>query len=589
MKNTWDVSSLFNEQELKITKELIIKLQKEIIEYKGKVCKNINNFLQVLNKSNQLNELMDEIYIYHAHQEDIDLANSELAGAALQMNTFIHEVYNELAFITPEILQTDEKLLINYAEDSMLKNHKKEILELIEQKQYVLDKKSEEMLAQISEATSSSYDIYSTLTNAELKFEEVLDKDNQLNELTEAKWSIYSHSQDRVLRKNAFNSLFAGYEKYKQTITTIYISYLKTQKVFTQVRKYENPRQKALFNNQIDEKIYDNLISAVHEKMDYNHEYLKLRKECLDYDELHLYDVYAPIVELTKEEYSYLEAQQLIISAVKPLGEQYVNQIKDAFINESIDVYPAPAKRSGAYSGGSYTTKPYILLNYTNTLNDVFTLAHELGHSMHTKNTNLHQLYQNSHYKIFIAEIASTVNELLLFNDMYQKEEDITIKINLLTHNLEQFRTTVYRQTMFAEFESITSKMFFNNEVVNEEIFSKLYYDLNKKYYGDDVEIDELIKYEWLRIPHFYYNFYVYQYATSFCIATKIVKEILLKNECMIKNYLAFLKLGDSVQPIEAIKLLGIDITTSTPLVEALEEYHLQLEELKKLLQEKGV
>lgn len=579
----WDVENIFSSEDIEMYKKKCQELTEKIISKKGNI-NDVDTLLLVFQLENELSEILESLYVYFSHINDQDLSNSTSSGNLLMIGTFYHEIASKLSFVSSEILQIDEKKLKEFSNDKKLEGFKNQLDDLIEQKKYVLDTKSEEIISLANEAVSTSYEIYSTLVNAELKFDSISDTDMQTHPMNEAKWGQYSHSYDRELRKNAFISLMQGYENLKQTITMIYISCLKEQKFSSIVRGYKSPRFKSLYNNKIDEKIYDNLITSVQKNLDTNHRYIELRKKVLGYSELHLYDVYVPIVSDVNTKFDYNVAQNLVINALKVLGDDYVDVVKTSFKDNWIDVYPNDAKRSGAYSGGSYGSKPYVLLNYTDTLNDVFTLIHELGHSMHTFNTNKSQKFQNSHYKIFIAEIASTVNELLLFNYMLDDTKDIEIKKYLLNYNLDQFRTTVFRQTMFAEFESTTSELFMSNEMINEEILSNIYLELNKKYYGSAITIDELIKYEWLRIPHFYYNFYVYQYATSFCIATKIVKEILNGNMKMRDDYLVFLKLGDSVSPIDAIKTLGIDITCTEPIDDALNEYKMRLEQLEKLM-----
>lgn len=584
--NKWDVESVYTLDQIKLDRHQVKEYCQEILALKGVICLNVNNLNKVLDLENKLSILIEKLYVYFSHINDQDLGSAKASGDLLDISNFYHEISSQLSFVAVEILATDIDILNRYVGDQILNKHKKQLIELIESKKYILDDKSELILSKASDALSTSYDIYSTFVNAELTFDNVLDVDGNELPMNEASWSKYSQSFDIVLRRNAFLSLMNGYKKYKQTISTIYISYLKTQKFQTEIRGYDNPRFKALYNNQIDEKIYDNLINAIHENIDINHDYMKLRQSILKLDELNLHDVYVPLVNDVNTTFEYNNARDLVLESLEILGEEYLSEIKLAFSEKYIDVYPNDGKRGGAYSGGSYLMKPYILLNYTDTLNDVFTLTHELGHSMHSKFSNMNQDYQNSHYKIFVAEIASTVNELLLFNNMMSKDIDLSTKKYLLNYNLDQFRTTVYRQSMFAEFEYESSKLFFEGEMINEEILSNMYFDLNVKYFGSEVNINEEIKYEWLRIPHFYYNFYVYQYATSFCIATKIVSEILGGNLVMKKNYLEFLKTGDSVRPIEAIKKLNIDITTTKPLDDALKEYRLRLDELKQLIGE---
>ncbi len=583
-KYNWDVDTLLSSYEIDNLKEDIISKKEVLLTYKGSVVKNIDF---VLTLDFEISQVIEKIYSYYSHIADIDLANSESQANLLSFKNFYYQIVEELSFITPEILSEDILVLEKLRDNNQ--KYFKVIDELIKQKQYVLSESEEALISKASQALSSSYSIYSILTNTEIKFENIYDENNNELELNEANYSIYIRSYDKTLRKNAFIGLLNGYARYKNTISSIYISYLQAQKFKVDSRGYTSPRQRALFNNQIDEVIYDNLISAVSSNIDANHEYLNMRKEILDVNELNLYDGYVPLVSGITKVFDYDAAIKMVIDSLSVLGDEYVKQAKFIMNSNTIDVYPKEGKRSGAYSGGSYDSKPYILLNYTKTLDDVFTLTHELGHSMHSLKTNENQEYQNSHYKIFVAEIASTVNELLLFNHLYENEQDIDVKLNLINQNLDQYRLTVFRQAMFAEFEYESSKLFYNNEAISEEILSNLYLKLNKKYFGDNVIINEEIKYEWLRIPHFYYDFYVYQYATSFCVAQKIVYEIKNGNDQMVKKYLNFLSSGDSVEPIELIKLMGIDIKDVNTLDDALKNYKVMIKEFRQLMKEKNV
>jgi len=581
----WDVVDFYqSSDEIDVIKDEVLRNVASIESFKGLILDSVDNLYNVLDFENYVAMKLTTMYVYYSHILDQDHGNAQAQSDLMQIKTFYYQIAARTSFVIPEILSGDLNVIRRYIEDDKLKEFKKGLNELLEQKKYTLNADQEKIMAMAGGVVSGPSEIYSTLTNADLKFNDVLDGSGEFLPMNEANWAIYSHSQDRVLRENAFNTLMDTYGLYEKTITSIFINHLKGVKFNVDVRGYQSLRQMALFNNQVNESIYDNLVNSVNKNINYNHEYVAFRKEKLKVDELNLYDVYVPIVENVDQEYNYETAMNLVIDAVKPLGDEYTNNIKDALSNKSIDVYPNDGKRSGAYSGGSYETKPYILLNYTNTLNDVFTLIHELGHSMQTLYTNQNQTYQDSHYKIFVAEIASTVNELLLFEHMKAQNADKDIQAYLLNYNLDQFRSTVFRQTMFGEFEYEASKLIDLDEQINSEVLSQLYYDINVKYFGKSMNVSDNIKYEWLRIPHFYYQFYVYQYATCFCIATKIVSEITNGNSEMVDNYLEFLKLGDSVEPIELIATLGIDITQSAIIDDALAVYNKHLNELKELL-----
>ncbi len=583
-ESTWDIIEIYkNKEEIDKVRCQISEKTDKLCKFKGQITSDIDVFVSFLELDAEISKKLATLYVYHSMLLDQDHNNDEAQGELLLIQNFHVTIMTSLSFVIPEILNEEQDKLTSLINNEKTKPFKKQLMELLDQKKYLLSEKEERIMALSSAVTSSAYDIYSTLTNTEINFETIIDSNSKEFELSEGKWGSLSQSYDRVLRKNAFYSLLNGYKNYEKTITSIYIANLKASNFNVEARGYKSSRHMALTNNLVEEQIYDNLIKAVRNKLSYNHDYISYRKDQLELSDLSIYDVYVPIVPNVEQKFPFDEAKDLVIDSLAPLGLDYVNNITTAFNERYIDIYENKGKRNGAYSSGSYETKPYILLNYTNTLNDVFTLTHELGHSMQTKYTNENQTFQDSHYKIFVAEIASTVNELFLFEHMINKDIDVKMKKYLLNYNLDQFRSTVYRQTMFSEFEYQSHLLLEKKQEINSNVLSKLYYDLNVDYFGDDIEVDDLIKYEWLRIPHFYYDYYVYQYATCFCIATKVVKEILSGNTQMKTNYLEFLKLGDSVTPIELVASLGIDIRDSKQFEEALDIYSDNLEKLKKL------
>ncbi len=534
----------------------------KLVQYENKVCENPTNLLVVVNLYHQIFRRLETIYVYHSHKLDQDHGDAKAQAANTKIKNLYVSVSSELSFIIPEIAKADSSVIMKWVEsDEHLMAYHKFFEDVYFTKDYVLSNAEERIMSLSSMVNSSTYDVYSALTNADLKFESIEDRLGRELPMDENMWAKYSTDEDRRVRRSAFNSLLSAYGNLENTFASLYINHVKSLIFKTEARKYDNPRQMALHNNQIDEQIYDVLIDVVSDNVELNHRYLKLKQELLGLDELHMYDMYVPIIEGVDRDYDYAEAKKLVYLASEKLGEEYQAIMQQAFNEKWIDVYPNEGKRGGAYSGGSYDTKPFILLNYTKKINDVFTLAHELGHSAHSYLTNNNQTYQKSHYKIFVAEVASIVNELLLFDYMISREDTRRDeKLYLLNYFLDQFRATMYRQTMFAEFEAISKAKIFNNESVNTKILNRTYYELNEKYFGKEVKIDEQIMNEWMRIPHFYMNYYVYQYATSYAVALKVAKEIIEDNETMKENYLEFLKAGDSKAPLELIAMLGIDM-----------------------------
>ncbi len=562
-KYTWSLKLVYQtEEQLTTDIEYVKNEADKLAQFEAKVMDNSTNLLVSLNLYHDIHRKLEKIYVYASHFLDQDHGNSEAQTKMQQIKSIYTEISGKIAFFIPEILSVPKIKITEYIiENQYLTEYQKFLDDVYEDYDYILSSKEERIMSLSSVVANTAYDVYSTLTSSDLKFKNIEDKLGKEYEMDEQKWSVYATSEDLNLRRSAFNSLLDSYSSLENTFTSLYINHIRTLIFKTKVRNYQSPRQMALYNNQIDEKIYDKLIEITNQNLDLNHDYLKIKKKLLGVDNLHMYDMYVPLISGVDREYDYLEAKKLVYYATEPLGTEYQEIIKKAFNEKWIDVYPNKGKRGGAYSGGSYDSRPYILLNYTNKINDVFTLAHELGHSAHTYLTNKQQPYQYSHYKIFVAEVASIVNELLLFDYLINNEKlNNKNKMYLYNYLIDQFRATIYRQTMFAEFEHNSKLAVYNNEDVSCERLKTMYYDLNQKYFGKHVFVDEKIKYEWMRIPHFYMNYYVYQYATSYCVAIKVAREILEGNMQMKENYLQFLKSGDSQKPIDLIQNLGIDM-----------------------------
>ncbi|MDF9866792.1 oligoendopeptidase F [Bacilli bacterium PM5-3] len=582
LENTWDLERMYNPKTLSYDIQECFNIVKKILVYKD-IEFDKDTIIDVLKIYYELLIKIENIYVYFSHLQDTDFTNDKNIAIFNKVKGEYNQMMVQTSFLFSKISKVDNEILNSILMDDDYVDYHKTIENIIHNKKRYLSEKEEKIISTYNLTSSAAYQLFSAFTNSDLKFDTIFDSENNEHELTEGTYSIYIRSDDRKLRKNAFNSLFNGYSKFNQTLATNYISELKSSLISMKNRNYNSTLQQALEPNKINEQIYFNLLNSIEDNIEINHEYMKLRKDEMKLDELHLYDIYTTMVADIDEKYEYEQGCDLVRKALKVFPDEYQEALNDALTNRWIDIYENEGKRSGAYSGGSYLSDPYILLNYHNELNDVFTLAHELGHSIHSYFSNKHNPYQNANYKIFIAEVASTVNELLLINYLLENETKPQIKKYLYNYLLEQFRTTMVRQTMFARFELESHVLIEENKEISNVVLNDLYYDINKKYFGNDIVLDEEIKYEWSRIPHFYYNYYVYQYATSFSISLNIVKRILMKEEGIIDKYLSFLKAGDSVYPLEALALIDIDLTNPQVFNEAMQAYNQTISDFKNV------
>ena len=478
-----------------------------------------------------------------------------------------------------------ENTLKKYIESSSeLKIYQHFFNEILRQKEHVLSEREEELLALSSEFSGSAREIFTMFNNADIRFPFIKDEEGKEIELTKGRYIKFLESKDRRVRKDAFTALYDTYQKYNNSFAAMLSGSIKSDKFYATASKYNSSLEASLDDDNINTKIYDNLIETVDKNLHHLHKYLKLRKKALKLDELNMYDLYVPIVEKPKKDIPYEDALKQVENGLKPLGEEYLRYLNKGFTNGWIDVYENEGKTSGAYSWGSYKTHPYVLLNYQGTVNDVFTLAHEMGHALHTFYTNKTQPYIYSEYKIFVAEVASTVNESLLIKYMLNNTKDRMEKAYLLNHYLEQFRGTVFRQTMFAEFEKIIHMKYQNGEALTAETLSQIYFDLNKKYFEPELKVNEDISIEWARIPHFYSSFYVYKYATGFSSATAISNMILNEGSLAVERYIEFLKGGGSDYPLELLKKAGVDLSTPKPIQDTLDAFGKTVDQLESIL-----
>lgn len=587
VEDTWRLEDIFPtddawEKEFQDVKELV----PGVTAYQGKLADSANVLYDALQKQDQLLERISKLYTYAHMRYDQDTTNSFYQGLDARIKALYSQVASALAYIVPEILSIDEekvKAFLNEKEELKLYEHALEEINL--QRPHVLTAEQEALLAEASEVMNASSNTFGMLNNADLEFPSIKDENGEEVEVTHGRYIRFLESADRRVREDAFKAVYGTYGKFTNTFSSTLSGQVKQDNFNAKVRHYQSARHAALSANNIPETVYENLINTINKNLPLLHRYIKLRKKVLGLEELHMYDLFTPLVPDVKMEISYEEAKDIILKGLAPLGEDYLNVLKEGFDNRWVDVHENKGKRSGAYSSGTYGTNPYILMNWQDNVNNLFTLAHEFGHSVHSYYTRKTQPFAYGDYSIFVAEVASTCNEALLNDYMLKTIDDEKKRLYLLNHYLEGFRGTVFRQTMFAEFEHLIHQKAQNNEALTAELFTKEYYDLNVKYFGkENMSIDEEIGLEWARIPHFYYNYYVYQYATGFSAATALSKQILEEGQPAVDRYLEFLKSGSSDYPIEVLKKAGVDMTSSTPIEEACKVFEEKLNEMESLL-----
>lgn len=584
-KYKWDLSKIYkNEEELNKDIEVIKTKVEELLKYQGNLVKDSKNLEEATNKYFEISRLIDKIIVYSHMKRHEDLSVSKNEALVGKVDKFCDEISEKLAFYTPELLNEDYEIVEKYLkENPNLQKYAFMFEDLFREKDHILSLEQEEMMARLGEIFSISENTFHVLDDVNLKFQNIKDETGKEVALTNSNYSVYIKSNDREVRKQAFESLYNSYNSFKNTFASLLKGNIKSNFFVSNSRHYNSPLEMSLYGDNIDKKLYLNLIEKVHNNLDIVHDYMKTRKKVLNLEELHMYDVYAPLVENSEKEYSYEEAKDLVIKALSPLGETYIKDLKTLFDSNCIDVYHNENKRGGAYSWGCYETLPYVLLNYEGKFTDVSTVAHELGHSMHSFYSCKYQDYHDSGYPIFLAEIASTVNEILLNKYCSQNAKTKEEKAYYLNNLLENFRTTLIRQTMFAEFELKIHDLEQEGVSLTEEVLSETYLELNKLYFGEDVISDDLIKLEWARIPHFYTSFYVYKYATGISVAARIASDILNHKEGALENYLEFLSSGGNNYPLEILKKVGIDIVNDDTIDKALELFRETLEEFNNL------
>ena len=583
---TWDVSAMYaSKAAWEADLKEVVTIVSDLAKLEGSVMASAEKLLTALELGARAEQKIDLAFNYAERLFDQDQKNTEHQAMSQKMYGVMTDYQSRTAFVVPEILAADKATLAQYfAENKELELYRGLVDEILRTKEHVLSAEMEKLVAMTGEMAQTPEQVYSIINNADLIYPEIEDENGEKVRLSHGNFVPFEESGDRRVRKDAFEAFYSIYKQFAGTIAGLYNGQVKQQIFYAKARNYASTLEAAVDANNVPAKVYRNLVETVNANMDKMHRYVKLRKKCLGVDELHMYDVYTPMIADAAKKVSYDEAKETVLKALAPLGEDYVATVKEGFENRWIDVYENEGKRSGAYSAGAFGTHPYVLLNYNDTLDNMFTLAHEMGHAMHSWYSNANQPYIYSQYKIFVAEVASTCNEILLMEYLLANTTDKKERAYLLNHYLDSFKGTVYRQTMFAEFEMKSNQMAEAGESLNAENLCKLYYGLNQKYFGEDMVSDPQIAYEWARIPHFYYNFYVYQYATSFSAAVAIAHGILEEGAPAVERYKKFLSGGCSMSPVDLLKQVGINMEEPKPIQDALDVFGKVLDEIETLI-----
>ena len=582
----WNLERIFKtDEEFQKEIEAVRKQIDEFAKLEGHTTENAKTFYRSITAGNEIERRLNKLYTYASMKSDEDVANTENQAKKEQVVNLYNYASSKMYFQTPELLNTEKEVIESfYQAEPKLLEHKTNIEEVYRYKPHTLPKEEEKLLSNLSSAFGNDETTYGYLTDSDLDFGTIHDENGVEVPLTDTNFSIYIKSPKREVRKEAFERLYEVYKQFQNTITAIFNAAIKQNVAMAHIKHYKTSFEAALFGDELDSKVYDTLVSSVRNHLDVLHDYYRLRKEVLNLKELHLYDVYTNLVPDTDTKYPFETASRLVLDALKPLGDAYINDLKQAFTEGWIDIYPNKNKRGGAYSSGSYDTMPYVLLNYQDKLDDVSTLAHELGHSMHSFYTRKNQPYQYGDYPIFVAEVASTVNELLLAKHMLKVSTNKNERLAILNQLLELFKGTIYRQVMFAEFEKYAYDLVEQDEVITPDKLCKKYYELNQDYFGSDVVVDKEIAYEWEKVPHFYYHFYVYKYATGISAACHIVEGILSGDEAKRDAYLKMLANGCRENPLNTLKIAGVDMTDNEVYESAIRMFADTIEEFRNEL-----
>ena len=585
--NTWAITDLYpRDQAWREACESVRGLVRDLAAYRGRLGESAATLLAFLRLQDEIDLQGDRMISYAFRKSDEDTRNPVYQEMSAQAQNFLVELSQALSFQTPELLAIEDATLESFYEQEPALAHYPLMLKRIRsRKDHTLSPDCEALLASAERMGQAPDDIFSLLNDADMTYPDATDSKGETHPVTHGNYVALLQSADRTLRQSAFQSLYSVYGQFRNTCAAILGAQMKQLQFFADARRYPSALHAALAETEVDPQIYHNLIQTVHDNLDAMHRYVRLRKKLLGVDKLHYYDLYTPIVADEDASIPFEQAKDMAREALKPLGEDYLKILNEGFDNRWIDVYENQGKRSGAYSAGVYGVHPYVLLNYTDTLDDVFTLVHEMGHALHSYLSNHTQSVTYAGYKIFVAEVASTCNEALLMQHLLSKTTEPKRRAYLINHFLEQFRGTLYRQTMFAEFELWCSEQTQKGQPLTAEALNEKYAQLNALYYGEDIEPDPEIALEWARIPHFYYNFYVYQYATGFTSAIALSQRILKEGRPAVEDYLRFLSGGCSADPVSLLKGAGVDISSPAPIVDALKLFDTLIGEMEQLMQ----
>ena len=570
----------FKKEVKKLNKEI-----KEISKYEGHILDSSDSLLELLDLTEKLDERIEKVYIYAHLNNDVDLSNkegNENYGIAFKLYKDSSTISS---YIVPELLESDYSVIEKYIKENKdLKKYENSLKEIYRVKEHMLSKKEEYIIKKLSDTFRTPEEVYSKLTDVDLKFDNIKDENGKSVELNESNWPTYIESKDRKVREDAFKTFFGGYKSIINTTSELLSNEVKKNNAIADIRKYKSAMAASLDSNNVDSKVYEKLIKSIEDNINTVYRQWNIRKKKMDIKELHLYDTYVPLTESFDKKYTYEESRDLILKSLEVMGSDYIKVLTRSFDENWIDVMPNENKRGGAYCTCCYLTHPYVLSNFNEKFGDVSTLAHELGHAMHYYYAQKNQIYSDYNYSIFVAEVASQVNEILLALHVLNTSDDKEEKIFVLDTLMKHFKSSVVRQSMFAEFEKLIHDSEASGEILTKEFLCDKYYELNKKYFGDNVVVDDEIRYEWSRIPHFYYDFYVYQYATGYIAALDIAYRIYNKDKKALDSYLEFLKLGSTKDPVASLKVAGVDLTKDEAYTNAFKVLNEQMDQFEELI-----
>lgn len=582
-KYKWNLAVMFeNDQAWEKALNSLDDKAKELTGYAGKLSQSPAVLREFLDKKESLDRVMEDVYCYASCRQSEDLRQQQAQVMYQKAMGKYVQISSALSFFEPELLKMSDQKLEEFKNAPEMKGYEHDMDDLIRQKPHTLSEAEEKLMSGFEEMAMAPGDTADMLQDADMKFDPITLSDGSIREVTGSNYILLQSDPDREVREKAFHSYYKGYKEHINTFTSTYSANVKADAFKARTRHFDSARQMSLFASGIPLSVYDGLIDTVHKYMPAMYRYVALRKKILGLDELHYYDVYAPLAGDIKETYTYEQAKQMVLDAVKPLGEEYQKNVQRAYDERWIDVYPNVGKSGGAYSTGTYDSNPYIMTNFTGTLDSVSTIAHEMGHSQHTLLACTHQPPHYANYTLFVAEIASTVNENLLIEQLLSQTTDPKRRLYLLNQYLEGFKGTVYRQTMFAEFEKLAHEEVEKGGALSAQYLNDLYAGLVKQYFGDDLVMDDEVQYEWARIPHFYRSFYVYVYATGYSSAVALSEAILKEGQPAVKRYLEFLSAGSSMYPLDELKHGGVDLSTNAPIEQALQKFERIVEEAEK-------